>query len=123
MIIDQNSSLGNFIDDCFAKTYNSSALLMNSSQVNWINVTCEFIVLTTSMFTTDKHPIWFVACVLFAVLGVFGNCIVLYVIGYRKKKRNSGDAYILILARTDFLFSLIFCAGILSYILSNFSHQ
>ena len=35
--------------------------------------------------------------------GLFGNIMVLYVVGYRKKKRKSGDFYILALACADIL--------------------
>ena len=41
------------------------------------------------------------------LLGVFGNIVVVYVIGIRKKKRNSGDIYILSLACADFIGSLV----------------
>ena len=41
-----------------------------------------------------------------AFFGVTGNSIVLYVIGYRKKRRTSSDIFILSLAIADFLSSL-----------------
>ena len=41
-----------------------------------------------------------------AFFGVTGNSIVLYVIGYRKKRRTSSDNFILSLAIADFLSSV-----------------
>ena len=53
--------------------------------------------------------------------GVFGNIIVFYVIGYRKKKRNSGDVYILSLACADFLASVATPMVILNDLITDYS--
>ena len=53
--------------------------------------------------------------------GTFGNIIVFYVIGYRKKNRNSGDIYILSLAFADLLGSLVVSLLMLSQFITDFS--
>ena len=61
----------------------------------------------------------YVLYVLVLVLGTFGNAIVFYVIGYRKKKRNGGDVYILSLACADFLSSVFIPMIMLNDLLTN----
>ena len=56
-------------------------------------------------------------------LGVLGNIIVLYVIGYRKKKCNKADVYILVLACADIIPALVSCVRMLFYIIAGFSNR
>ena len=49
--------------------------------------------------------------------GIFGNILVFYVIGYRKKRRNNGDIYVLSLACTDFLVSIFAPILMLNYLI------
>lgn len=53
--------------------------------------------------------------------GTVGNIIVFYVIGYRKKKRNGGDFYILSLACADFLSSVFVPMVMLNDLITDFS--
>ena len=53
--------------------------------------------------------------------GTLGNILVFYVIGYRKKKRNSGDIYMLSLASADLLASLAAPLVMLSDLITDFS--
>ena len=120
-----NSSLFNYSDssirelfDYFNGTsYNFSVPFINSSIFNWINVSFEnksFDPMDWPNITYEVvSPVQGAAkyiCYVFYVLvlffGIFGNMLVFYVIGYRKKKRNSGDIFILSLACADFLASL-----------------
>ena len=41
------------------------------------------------------------------LFGIIGNALVLYVVGYVKKKRNSEDVYVQALASADFITSLM----------------
>ena len=123
-----NSSLFNYSDsrnrelfDNFNGTsYNFSVPLTNSSYFNWNNGSCRNKSLvsfdsidwtnTTYEFISPVQGAAKYICYVFYVLvlffGIFGNMLVFYVIGYRKKKRNSGDIFILSLACADFLASL-----------------
>ena len=52
----------------------------------------------------------YACCAFYAMVsfvGTLGNILVFYVIGYRKKNRNSGDIYMLSLAFADLLGSLV----------------
>ena len=53
--------------------------------------------------------------------GVCGNAIVFYVLGYRKRRRNSGDIYVLSLACADFLASLFMPMVFLNDLVTNYS--
>ena len=55
------------------------------------------------------------------LFGVFGNAMVFYVLGYRKKKRNSGDIYVLSLACADFLASLFMPMVFLNDLITDYS--
>ena len=55
------------------------------------------------------------------LFGTLGNILVFYVIGYRKKRRNSGDVYMLSLASADFLASLAAPLVMLSDLITDFS--
>ena len=62
-----------------------------------------------AMFSPIKgaaKDICFAVYALVLFFGFFGNIVVIYVLGYRKKKRNSGDVYMLSLACADFLASI-----------------
>ena len=55
------------------------------------------------------------------VFGIVGNIIVFHVVGYRKKKRNPCDKYILSLACTDFLASLLMIFFVSNDAITDFS--
>lgn len=66
----------------------------------------------------------YLSCVFYVSVfffGVFGNMIVFYVVGYRKKKRSGGDLYILSLACADFLSSIFVPMVMLNDLLTDFS--
>ena len=112
-----------------------SLLFCNSSSVNLSRINClNSTLLPIKSGTAGNNPFEFTPvhgaakqfCYVFYGLvlffGVFGNIIVFYVLGYRKKKRNSGDVYILSLACADFLASLIVPMVFLNDLVSDYSN-
>ena len=95
--------------DCNSTAANLSFPCNHSIFLNWSSV--SFILYPKY---SDRYRyilnILFITEVLHAVisiLGVIGNALVFYVIGYRKMKRNSEDIYVLSLAFADIITSLI----------------
>ena len=98
---------------------NSSLLFVNSSSMNLSNIirlsstlqptNSKDVADHQTMFSPIKgtaKDICFAVYILVFIFGFFGNIVVIYVLGYRKKKRNSGDVYMLSLACADFLASI-----------------
>ena len=63
----------------------------------------------------------YIVYVLMLFFGTFGNLIVFFVLGYRKKKRNPGDIYILSLALADLLAALNVAVFLLNDAITDFS--
>ena len=63
----------------------------------------------------------YIVYTLMLFFGIFGNLIVFYVLGYRKKKRNPGDIYILSLALADLLAALNVTVFLLNDAITDFS--
>ena len=109
-----DSSIRELFNNFNGTSYNFSVPFINSSVFNVsfenksfdpmdsLNITYEFI----SPVQGAAKYICYVFYGLVLFFGIFGNMLVFYVIGYRKKKRNSGDIFILSLACADFLASL-----------------
>ena len=113
---------------------NSSLPFINSSLLNVSNVSILNSSLELKYSGDPKNGpevivpvhgaakfISFIVYGLILVSGILGNTIVLYVLGYRKKKRNSGDLYVLSLAWTDLLASLIVATFVLNDSITDFS--
>ena len=107
-------------DEYNATSYNSSVPVINSSLYNWNNVSCgnsslpsfdstDWTNFTYEFVSPVKGAGKYICYVFYGLalfFGIIGNMIVFYVIGYRKKKRNSADIFILSLACADFLASM-----------------
>ena len=94
------------------------------NNVSWPNTTFQ----PTSPTTKSSHECYnsevtkIVCCILYSLLfiiGVLGNSVVLYVIGYRKKRRTTSDIFIISLACADFLSSAFYPIWYLSDLLTN----
>ena len=97
---------------------------MNSLDINWSNETCQ-ITLTESIHASPvKGSVRYLTYIVYGMVfffGIFGNIVVFCVVGYIKKKRNSGDRYILVLACSDFLSSLALSVAMLNMMVTDFS--
>ena len=108
-------------DACNALVVNTSLAFINSSTFLDLNT---FICMNSSLQQKNSPEalrplnefapiqgaakyICYIINGLILFFGIFGNSIVFYVVGYQKKKRNSGDIYILSLACSDILASLV----------------
>ena len=108
-------------DSCNTSVINTSLPLINSSTYLNLNT---FICLNSSLRQTNSREVpslfyefapiqgsaKYICYVVFGLVlffGIFGNIIVFYVVGYEKKKRNSGDIYTLSLACSDILASMV----------------
>ena len=95
--------------------------------MNVSNVTVEYPTLRNVSYEfnpTPEGPVMYITYIVYGIVfffGIIGNIIVLYVVGYRKKKRNSGDLYVVALACTDFLSSVIECVIMLNHMITHFS--
>ena len=104
---------------CNSTLLNSTSFVNNSILSHVANLTCQnsSAASNNSSDTSDSSNstllvggvakyFCYVFYALVLLLGVFGNIVVFYVVGFRKKKRNSGDVYILSLACADLFGSL-----------------
>ena len=99
------------------------------STVNYLNSTIQptnlgYTTSTSYEFAPVQGEAKYICYVFYGLVlffGVFGNITVFYVIGYRKKKRNSGDIYILSLACADFLASVTTPMVILNDLITDYS--
>ena len=103
-----------------------------------INGTCSSTVnQVISNATNATYPNWLpvwrlrtpgdvvhaILSVLIVFFGLFGNIIVVYVIGYRKKRRNSGDFYLHTLACVDLVMLLNFFVSSLDRVIIIETHS
>ena len=108
-------------------TLNSSVSLLSGNQT--CNATLQPINSTTSTaasydFLPVRGTAKYICYVFYALVfffGVVGNMIVFYVVGYRKKRRNGGDIYILSLACADFMSSVFVPMVMLNDLITDFS--
>ena len=90
-------------------------------------MTCGYLTYTNFLSTGIpplKGLVRYVCYVMYGMVfffGTFGNIILLYVIGCRKKKRNLGDLYTLALAFAEFLAALVVGVIMANHVLTNFS--
>ena len=119
---------------CNGTMVNSTFFVNNSIPARLVNLTCQNSSAVSSNSTINSNsPSSFLViegaakyfCYVFyglvLFLGVFGNIVVFYVVGFRKKKRNSGDLCILSLACADFLGSLVVPLVMLNDLITNMS--
>ena len=105
---------------CNSTLVNSTSFVSNSILSHVENLTCQNSTAVSTNLSNNSDSsdstlhvgstvkyLLYVFYGLIFLLGVFGNIVVFYVVGFRKKKRNSGDIYILSLACADFLVSLV----------------
>ena len=104
---------------------NSSASMHPTINFTFMN---SNITLTNSSLdaTYSALPVAakYASCIFYGMVffvGTFGNILVFYVVGYRKKNRNSGDVYMLSLAFADLLGSLVVALVMLSEFMTDFS--
>ena len=101
--------------------------LTDNLTVDMANSACEYLTLANGSYkliSPVQGPVKYVSYIMYGMVfffGIFGNIIVLYVVGYRKKKRNSGDLYILALGCADFLASMAVCVIMVNHMLTDFS--
>ena len=105
-------------------TISNAISSQNYSNVSCLNTTFQPTNPTTKSshgcHTSELTKI--VCCILYLllfVMGVLGNSVVLYVIGYRKKRRTTSDIFIISLACADFLSSAFYPIWYLSDLLTN----
>ena len=105
---------------CFSTVLNGTLLVNTSIPSHLMKLTCQnsstsLTNSTVKLNFSSSIPlidgaakyICYVFYGLILPIGVFGNSVVVYVVGFRKKKRNSGDIYTLSLACADFLATLV----------------
>ena len=110
------------------KTYNSNSIASNSSKAcNHSTMPTGTAVTSTNpeehskeQITTpmqNTYPLVFTITItchaLISLLGIIGNALVFYVLGYLKKKRNTEDIFVLSLATADIVPSLLVAANIM----------
>ena len=126
--IGMNATLEELVVDCNFTLFNFSVPYDDTTLLDWNDLT--YCLNSTLLIDSTEymHPvrgaakyIWYVLYVLVLLSGIFGNILVFYVIGYLKKKRNSGDIYILSLACADFFASLVVVVIMVNDLITNYS--
>ena len=127
-----NTTLEELIAHCNLTMFNFSVPFNDTTLLDWDDLNfclnSTLLVETTEISTESIHPvrggakyIWYILYVLVLLSGIFGNILVVYVIGYLKKKRNSGDIYILSLACADFFASLVVVVIMVNDLITDYS--
>ena len=103
----------NLTELIFNAPCNYSALL-NCTAVNSTLPVVHSVDSTAYQETINPSALYtgYVRIAMTLLLGVIGNVIVINVVGHLKKKRNAEDIYVLSLALTDIVASLVFSTDI-----------
>ena len=108
----KNSTLTDISYHCISTINGTCFSTVNQLIINATNATYPNWFLQQFLHPLDLETpngdVFVILSVLIFLFGLFGNIIVVYVIGYRKKTRNSGDFYLLALAFVDLVMVLQF---------------
>ena len=99
---------------CFSTVNQVNINAMNATYPNWLPGWSS---------KTPSEVVYAILSVLIVFFGLFGNIIVVYVIGYRKKRRNSGDFYMIALAFVDLVMVLSFFVSSLDSVILIETHN